>query len=119
MPFNLSLQKKTPTVEEVVMEAEEESKLEGTADLRGPASSSTPERDASSEEEGRFMEMQRGLKSRHIQLLALGGCIGTGLFVGTGATLSVAGPAPLFLGQCWIASFLSFFYVILVTEISD
>ena len=104
------------------MEAEKESKLEGTADLREPTSSSSSSplgQDASSEEEGRFVEMQRGLKSRHIQLLALGGCIGTGLFVGTGATLSVAGPAPLFLGQCWIASFLSFFYIILVTEISD
>ena len=101
MPFNLSLQKKTPTVEEVVVEAEE-SKLEGTADLREPTSSSSSSplgQDASSEEEGRFVEMQRGLKSRHIQLLALGGCIGTGLFVGTGATLSVAGPGPLFLGQ--------------------
>lgn len=41
---------------------------------------------------------QRGLKSRHIQLIALGGCIGTGLFVGTGSTLSLVGPAPLFMG---------------------
>ncbi len=40
---------------------------------------------------------QRGLKSRHVQLIALGGCIGTGLFVGTGTTLSLAGPAPLFM----------------------
>ena len=39
----------------------------------------------------------RGLKSRHIQLIALGGSIGTGLFVGTGTTLSLAGPAPLFM----------------------
>ncbi|MDI1487621.1 MAG: hypothetical protein OHK93_006891 [Ramalina farinacea] len=39
----------------------------------------------------------RALKSRHIQLIALGGCIGTGLFVGTGATLSLVGPAALFL----------------------
>ena len=41
--------------------------------------------------------MRRGLKSRHIQLIALGGSIGTGLFVGTGTTLAVAGPAPLFM----------------------
>ena len=40
---------------------------------------------------------QRSLKSRHIQLIALGGSIGTGLFVGTGTTLSLAGPAPLFM----------------------
>ena len=40
---------------------------------------------------------QRGLKSRHVQLIALGGSIGTGLFVGTGTTLSLAGPAALFM----------------------
>lgn len=43
-------------------------------------------------------QTQRGLKSRHVQLIALGGSIGTGLFVGTGTTLSLAGPAPLFMG---------------------
>lgn len=49
-------------------------------------------------EPGKYGTTQRGLKSRHIQLIALGGCIGTGLFVGTGATLSLVGPAPLFMG---------------------
>ncbi|KAL2753479.1 hypothetical protein ACRALDRAFT_1051960 [Sodiomyces alcalophilus JCM 7366] len=43
-------------------------------------------------------QLQRGLKSRHIQFLALGGAIGTGLFVGSGAILSLVGPAPLFMG---------------------
>lgn len=43
-------------------------------------------------------QLQRGLKSRHIQFLALGGAIGTGLFVGSGAILSLVGPLPLFLG---------------------
>lgn len=37
-------------------------------------------------------ETHRGLSSRHIQFLALGGCIGTGLFVGSGQTLSTVGP---------------------------
>lgn len=37
-------------------------------------------------------ETHRGLSSRHIQFLALGGCIGTGLFVGSGSTLSQVGP---------------------------
>ncbi|CAG8935557.1 unnamed protein product [Penicillium salamii] len=36
--------------------------------------------------------LQRRLKSRHIQFLALSGAIGTGLFVGTGQVLSLAGP---------------------------
>ncbi|KAI6876088.1 hypothetical protein D0867_15567 [Hortaea werneckii] len=45
-------------------------------------------------------QLERGLKSRHIQFLALGGAIGTGLFVGSGVILSTVGPAPLFMGYC-------------------
>ncbi|KAI7346854.1 amino acid permease [Hortaea werneckii] len=45
-------------------------------------------------------QLNRGLKSRHIQFLALGGAIGTGLFVGSGVILSTVGPAPLFMGYC-------------------
>jgi amino acid transporter len=36
--------------------------------------------------------LQRKLKSRHVQFLALSGAIGTGLFVSSGQTLSLAGP---------------------------
>jgi amino acid transporter len=36
--------------------------------------------------------LQRKLKSRHVQFLALSGAIGTGLFVGSGQVLSLAGP---------------------------
>ncbi|KAM7188440.1 Amino acid permease/ SLC12A domain containing protein [Naviculisporaceae sp. PSN 640] len=43
-------------------------------------------------------QLHRGLKSRHIQFLALGGAIGTGLFVGSGAILREVGPVPLWLG---------------------
>ncbi|KAK4034991.1 amino acid permease/ SLC12A domain-containing protein [Parachaetomium inaequale] len=46
----------------------------------------------------RAEQLQRGLKSRHIQFLALGGAIGTGLFVGSGAILAMVGPVPLWLG---------------------
>ncbi|KAF2160226.1 hypothetical protein M409DRAFT_70580 [Zasmidium cellare ATCC 36951] len=42
-------------------------------------------------------QLERGLKSRHIQFFALGGAIGTGLFVGSGAILNTVGPAPLFM----------------------
>ena len=35
---------------------------------------------------------QRNLKARHVNLIAIGGAIGTGLFVGTGASISGAGP---------------------------
>lgn len=38
-------------------------------------------------------ELKRGLKSRHIQLIALGGAIGTGLFYGSASTIELVGPA--------------------------
>lgn len=41
--------------------------------------------------------LQRGLSNRHIQLIAIGGAIGTGLFMGSGKTISVAGPSILFV----------------------
>ena len=38
-------------------------------------------------------KMNRGLKNRHLQLISLGGVIGSGYFLGTGYVLEKAGPA--------------------------
>jgi aromatic amino acid transport protein AroP len=51
--------------------------------------------------------LQRGLKNRHIQLIALGGAIGTGLFLGIAQTIQSAGPAVL-LGYA-LAGVIAFF----------
>jgi len=40
-------------------------------------------------------KLQRGLDNRHIQLIALGGAIGVGLFYGSSATIQMAGPSIL------------------------
>lgn len=37
--------------------------------------------------------LHRGLGQRQIEMIAIGGCIGTGLFMGSGKTISLAGPA--------------------------
>ncbi len=37
--------------------------------------------------------LQRGLHDRHLQLIAIGGAIGTGLFMGSGKTIALAGPS--------------------------
>lgn len=42
-------------------------------------------------------ELHRSLSNRHLQLIAIGGAIGTGLFMGSGKTISLAGPSILFI----------------------
>ncbi|MDQ0030029.1 amino acid permease [Arthrobacter bambusae] len=51
--------------------------------------------------------LARSLSNRHIQLLAIGGAIGTGLFMGSGKTISVAGPSVIFVYM--IIGFMLFF----------
>ena len=40
-------------------------------------------------------ELRRGLKERHIQLIAIGGSIGVGLFLGSATAIQAAGPSLL------------------------
>ncbi len=54
--------------------------------------------------------LDRKLKARHVQFLALSGAIGTGLFVGSGQVLSLAGPLSAFL--CYAATGFNLFCVI-------
>ena len=46
------------------------------------------------------MLLQQKMKPRHLQMIAVGGSIGTGLFVGSGNALARGGPAGLLVA--WI-----------------
>ncbi|MCQ1946153.1 D-serine/D-alanine/glycine transporter [Arthrobacter sp. zg-Y1116] len=70
---------------------------------RPPSDSSVSAPQNSAEEP----HLARSLSSRHIQLLAIGGAIGTGLFMGSGKTISAAGPSVIFVYA--IIGFMLFF----------
>ena len=42
-------------------------------------------------------DMERGLKNRHVQFIAIGGTIGTGLFLGSGKSIALTGPSIIFV----------------------
>ncbi|VVT56376.1 uncharacterized protein SAPINGB_P005020 [Magnusiomyces paraingens] len=50
--------------------------------------------------------LQRSLKARHLQMIAIGGAIGTGLFIGSGKALATGGPASLLIAYALIGAML-------------
>ncbi|GAA5826363.1 hypothetical protein JCM5353_004732 [Sporobolomyces roseus] len=49
-------------------------------------------------------QLHRGLKARHVQMISIGGVIGTGLFLGTANALRHGGPLGLLLGYMAVGS---------------
>ncbi len=60
-------------------------------------------------------QLRRNLNNRHVQLIAIGGAIGTGLFMGSGKTISLAGPSIIFVYM--LIGFMLFFVMRAMGEI--
>ncbi|WP_266030789.1 amino acid permease [Brucella intermedia] len=73
---------------------------------------SKPSVDPHREEE---LHLARNLSNRHLQLIAIGGAIGTGLFMGSGKTISLAGPSILLVYA--VIGFMLFFVMRALGEI--
>lgn len=52
--------------------------------------------------------LARKLKGRHLQMIAIGGSIGTGLFVASGRALQLGGPASVLIAYSFIGAMLFF-----------
>lgn len=50
--------------------------------------------------------LEQSLKARHLQMIAIGGSIGTGLFVGSGASLAKGGPASVIISYALVGTML-------------
>ncbi|KAI1818745.1 amino acid permease [Poronia punctata] len=61
--------------------------------------------------------LHRGLKARHISMIAIGGAIGTGLIIGTGKALAQAGPGSILISYSLIG-FIVFLVMAGLGEIS-
>ncbi|KAH8811151.1 amino acid permease [Xylogone sp. PMI_703] len=75
---------------------------------KGEKDTPTPHQTLYDSEHGTTIEitqpggLQRALKARHLSMIALGGALGSGLLVTTGASLAKGGPAALLISYCLI-----------------
>lgn len=60
----------------------------------------------------------RDLKARHLIMIAFGGAMGTGLFVGTGQSLHTAGPLGTVIAYC-VASIIVYSIMLSLGELSS
>lgn len=72
-------------------------------DIREPARNDRPTNDAS-ERPIIGDNLARKLTARQVQMIAIGGTIGTGLFLGTGKSLATGGPASILIAYAIVGA---------------
>ncbi|CAO3589810.1 unnamed protein product [Absidia cylindrospora] len=78
---------------------------------------STYESYTSEEKRGIQEGTKRGLSARHIQMISLGGSIGTGLFLNSGQNIAVAGPAGALIAYI-VIGFMVFCFMVCMGEMA-
>ncbi|KAG6813772.1 hypothetical protein H0H92_007724 [Tricholoma furcatifolium] len=62
-------------------------------------------------------KLHRGLSARQVQMIAIAGTIGTGLFLGTGRSLATGGPASILICYC-LVGFVVYITLLLLGEMA-
>ncbi|KAF2445971.1 histidine permease [Karstenula rhodostoma CBS 690.94] len=76
-------------------------KMDNVSDKSQTFSSGDAEKQGSPPEEA---QLQRKLSSRHLQFVAIGGTVGTGIFIASGKSIATAGPAGALLAYVFIGT---------------
>ena len=85
------------TEEDYELQSENEKRHESTLSYEGENSDSVNSKDMKNIPATKRPILKKSLKSRHLAFIALGGGIGTGLFVGSGSTLAHGGPGSIII----------------------
>ncbi|CAG5185427.1 uncharacterized protein ALTATR162_LOCUS11302 [Alternaria atra] len=75
-------------------------KMDQRSDKSVPHSASDVEKQAAAPKD----ELQRKLSSRHLQFVAIGGTVGTGVFIASGGSIATAGPAGALLAYVFVGT---------------
>ncbi|KAJ8611832.1 hypothetical protein MRB53_037745 [Persea americana] len=82
----------------------EKGQISGIPADASASASDVEKQSAASDIQGTTVELKRRLKSRHLQMIAIGGTIGTGLFIGSGGALATAGPGGALIAYIFVGT---------------